>query len=109
MQWVRELCADESRALFVMGGPGVGKSALGKRIAAHAQQAGARVHRVRCDASGAPPLWPFAQLLERLAAPAGSYREPAAGRCDAALRAALQAMDASSARPDGARSGAAAQ
>ena len=56
-------------ALFTLAGePGVGKSRLAQEAAAHARAQGARVVWGRCwEHGGAPPYWPWAQVLRGLA------------------------------------------
>ena len=70
-----EICAaiDGSAAgrgsLFTLAGePGVGKSRLAQEAASHARVQGARVVWGRCwEHGGAPPYWPWAQVLRGLA------------------------------------------
>src|SRR5271155_327232 len=56
-------------ALFTLAGePGVGKSRLAQEAAAHARAQGARVVWGRCwEHGGAPPYWPWVQVLRGLA------------------------------------------
>jgi eukaryotic-like serine/threonine-protein kinase len=56
-------------ALFTLAGePGVGKSRLAQEAASHARAQGARVVWGRCwEHGGAPPYWPWAQVLRGLA------------------------------------------
>jgi AAA ATPase domain len=56
------------RLLLVAGEPGIGKTWLAEHLAGHATARGARVLWVRCwEGGGAPPLWPWAQVLRALA------------------------------------------
>ncbi len=51
----------------VVGEPGIGKSRLTERATAAARDHGFRVATGRCSADeGAPPLWPWSQVLEQL-------------------------------------------
>ena len=70
-----EICAGIDSAvsgqgtLFTLAGePGVGKSRLAQEAAAYARAKGARVIWGRCwEHGGAPPYWPWAQVLRGLA------------------------------------------
>ena len=56
------------RLLLVAGEPGIGKTWLAEHLAGHATTRGARVLWVRCwEGGGAPPFWPWAQVLRALA------------------------------------------
>src|SRR5918993_3229490 len=56
------------RLVLVAGEPGIGKTWLAEHLAEHAAKRGARVLWVRCwEGGGAPPFWPWAQLLRALA------------------------------------------
>ena len=56
------------RLLLVAGEPGIGKTWLAEHLAGQATTRGARVLWVRCwEGGGAPPFWPWAQLLRALA------------------------------------------
>jgi hypothetical protein len=57
------------RLLLVAGEPGIGKTWLAEHLAGHATARGARVLWVRCwEGGGAPPFWPWAQVVRALAA-----------------------------------------
>jgi AAA ATPase domain len=53
---------------LILGEPGIGKSALADRLSGHAVGRGALVLWSRCwDGPGAPPFWPWAQIIRALA------------------------------------------
>jgi hypothetical protein len=55
--------------LLIVGEAGVGKTRLTDEVIALATGAGARAHRVTCWAeAGAPPFWPWSELLRALGA-----------------------------------------
>jgi tetratricopeptide (TPR) repeat protein len=55
------------RLFLIVGEPGVGKTWLAERLADHALERGTRVLWGRCwDGGGAPPFWPWAQLVAAL-------------------------------------------
>ena len=57
-----------ARLLLIAGEPGIGKTWLAEHLAGHAGRRGARVLWVRCwEAGGAPPFWPWTQVLGLLA------------------------------------------
>jgi tetratricopeptide (TPR) repeat protein len=56
------------RLFLIAGEPGIGKTWLAEHLAEHAAKRGARVLCVRCwEAGGAPPFWPWAQMIRVLA------------------------------------------
>jgi AAA ATPase domain len=56
------------RLFLVAGEPGIGKTALAEHLADHAIRRGARVLWGRCwEDGGAPPFWPWAQMIGTLA------------------------------------------
>jgi tetratricopeptide (TPR) repeat protein len=56
------------RLLLIAGEPGIGKTWLAEHLAVHAGGRGARVLWARCwEAGGAPPFWPWTQMLDILA------------------------------------------
>jgi predicted ATPase len=60
--------AGRLRLLLIAGEPGIGKTWLAEHLAEHAAKRGARVLWVRCwEAGGAPPFWPWTQMLRALA------------------------------------------
>ncbi|WP_336921051.1 AAA family ATPase [Aquipuribacter sp. SD81] len=88
----------------VVGEPGIGKSALLGDLAAAARARGVTVATGRCSQDdGAPPLWPFLQVLRDLGAGAASPLElvptgdaPAFGTWE---RVARGVLDAAAERP----------
>jgi len=59
--------AGHGRLFLLVGEPGIGKTRLASEIAADAARRGALVLWGRCDEEvGAPPFWPWAQILRRL-------------------------------------------
>jgi tetratricopeptide (TPR) repeat protein len=55
---------DRGRLFLLSGEPGIGKSRLIREFAARARENGARVLWGRCwEAGGAPPYWPWVQLI----------------------------------------------
>ena len=59
--------AGRTACAVVTGEPGIGKSRLCAELAASARKRGARVLVGRCSQDdGAPPLWPWTTILERL-------------------------------------------
>jgi len=71
---LRELAAGLDRAfagrggiVFLKGEPGIGKTSLAEKVAADAATRGAAVHWGRStQAEGAPPYWPWRQILRSL-------------------------------------------
>src|SRR5829696_4442377 len=60
--------AGRVRLVLIAGEPGIGKTWLAEHLAEHAAKQGARVLWVHCwEGGGAPPFWPWAQLLRVLA------------------------------------------
>jgi DNA-binding SARP family transcriptional activator/tetratricopeptide (TPR) repeat protein len=67
--------AGSGRAVLVEGEPGVGKTRLAEAVTDEAAARGFAVLWGRCaEGEGAPPLWPWAQILRA----AGADRDPAA-------------------------------
>src|SRR5215208_4947041 len=65
------------RLVLIAGEPGIGKTWLAEHLAEHAAKRGARVLWVRCwEGGGAPPFWPWAQLLRGLAERLGAAALP---------------------------------
>jgi hypothetical protein len=66
-QALEQSLAGRTACAVVTGEPGIGKSRLGAELAAVARARGARVLVGRCSQDdGAPPLWPWTTILERL-------------------------------------------
>lgn len=62
-----DVVAGKGRLFLLVGEPGIGKTRLASELAAEATQQGALVLWGRCDEDvGAPPFWPWAQVLRRL-------------------------------------------
>jgi DNA-binding CsgD family transcriptional regulator/tetratricopeptide (TPR) repeat protein len=56
--------AGKGRLVMLAGEPGIGKTRIAQELATLAEQRGARVLWGRCyEGEGAPPYWPWAQLL----------------------------------------------
>src|SRR5215212_6771212 len=56
------------RLFLIAGEPGIGKTGLVERLAGHAAERGARVAWGRCwEGGGAPPYWPWAQIIRTVA------------------------------------------
>jgi predicted ATPase len=56
------------RLFLITGEPGIGKTWLVEHLAAHATTQGIRVYWGRCwEGGGAPPFWPWAQVIGALA------------------------------------------
>ncbi len=71
--------AGVGQLLLITGEPGIGKSALLAEIARQATARGARVLRGVCwDGAGAPPWWPWIQVLRGIDRDAAGFGE--AGR-----------------------------
>jgi tetratricopeptide (TPR) repeat protein len=65
---LEDAIAGRMRLLLIAGEPGIGKTWLAEHLAGHAAAEGAQVVWVRCwEAGGAPPFWPWSQLLGVLA------------------------------------------
>jgi DNA-binding SARP family transcriptional activator len=72
--------AARGRLVLVGGEPGIGKSRLAEELAARAKERGALVVWGRCwEGGGAPPYWPWVQVLRACAADEQQPVEPASG------------------------------
>lgn len=64
-----DACAARTTLFLITGEPGIGKTALAAHLARQLQDLGARVLWGRpWDGGGAPPYWPWVQILRRLVA-----------------------------------------
>ena len=65
---LEESLCGRGRVSLVSGDPGIGKTAVARRIAGRAEEAGARVVWARCrEEGGAPVHWPWVQIVRALA------------------------------------------
>jgi len=89
---LRSALAGQGSIVLVTGEPGIGKSALGRELAARAAGAGLRVASARCwEAGGAPSYWPWLQVFRALGvAPFDSSTSVEADDSRERLLAALQ-------------------
>ncbi len=56
------------RLLLIAGDPGIGKTRLAEELAARAAARGVQVHRGACyELEGAPPFWPWLQVVRSVA------------------------------------------
>lgn len=56
------------RLFLIAGEPGIGKTGLAEQLARHAADRGARAAWGRCwEGGGAPPYWPWAQIIRAIA------------------------------------------
>ena len=79
--WLEDAGAGRSHLVLVGGEAGIGKTRLATALADHAAANGARVVWGRTtELDGAPPYWPWLQVLEQLDQPAllapGSATDP---------------------------------
>ena len=59
-----EVVAGHGRLVMLAGEPGIGKTRIAEKLAAHAESRGARVLWGRLhEGSGAPPYWPWVQII----------------------------------------------
>ncbi|HEX4759849.1 MAG TPA: AAA family ATPase [Thermoleophilaceae bacterium] len=64
---LRDACAGRGEFALIAGEPGIGKTALAAAVSERAREAGARVVWGRCwEAGGAPPFWPWGQVVTDL-------------------------------------------
>ena len=58
----------QGRLFLIAGEPGIGKTRLAEQLAGHATERGAQVVWGRCwEGGGAPPYWPWAQIVRSIA------------------------------------------
>src|SRR5262245_34723643 len=61
---IDDVLAGRGQVVLVYGEPGIGKTTLARRVAAHARERGLDVSWCRCrDGEPAPPYWPWIELL----------------------------------------------
>jgi DNA-binding SARP family transcriptional activator len=61
---LRDALSGRGRLVMLGGEPGIGKSRLAEELCRSAGSAGAEIHWGRCwEAGGAPPYWPWLQVL----------------------------------------------
>ena len=83
---LEDAVAGRGRLFLVAGEPGIGKTWLAEQLVGHANSRGTRVLWGRCwEGGGAPPFWPWAQMIGTLA-----------GDCDDAALAAYLGAGADS-------------
>jgi eukaryotic-like serine/threonine-protein kinase len=64
-----DVLAGLGRLFLLAGEPGIGKTGLTEQLAAHAAKSGASIAWGRCwEGGGAPPFWPWAQIVDSVAA-----------------------------------------
>ena len=69
---VDDAMAGRGRLILLSGDPGVGKSRTAEEVGAYARGRGARVLWGRCyESDGAPPFWPWVQVLRAALGKAG--------------------------------------
>ena len=65
---LERMCAGQGRLVMISGEPGIGKTRLSQEIGGIAAQQGATLFWGRCyDQRGAPPYWPWVQVLRHCA------------------------------------------
>lgn len=65
---LEDAAGGRGRLFLIAGEPGIGKTWLAEQLASHAIQRGARVLWGRCwEGGGAPPFWPWTQMIRTLA------------------------------------------
>src|SRR2546426_4007368 len=70
----------EGSLFLVTGEPGIGKTRLASEFGREASAQGARVHWGRCqETNGAPPYWPWLQILREIGASELLEAVPSAG------------------------------
>lgn len=72
---IQDASSGRGRMLLFSGEPGIGKTCLADQAASYAASRGMRVAWGRCwEGGGAPPFWPWIQILRELI---GTRRDPA--------------------------------
>src|SRR5213593_271303 len=88
---LRSAVAGQPRIVLLTGEPGIGKTRTAQEIVAHAAQRDVLALWSRCpEEPGAPPYWPWLQLIRRYVA---LHDEPALGQTLAAAAPQLAALD----------------
>ena len=65
---LEDAAGGRGRLFLIAGEPGIGKTWLAEHVAEHATSRGTRVVWGRCwEGGGAPPFWPWAQVIGALA------------------------------------------
>ena len=65
---LEDAISGRGRLFLIAGEPGIGKTWLAEHLAGHATKRGTRVLWGRCwEGGGAPPFWPWAQMIRALA------------------------------------------
>jgi hypothetical protein len=65
---LEDAAGGRGRLFLIAGEPGIGKTWLAEQLTSHAIQRGARVLWGRCwEGGGAPPFWPWTQMIRTLA------------------------------------------
>ncbi len=73
-----EVAVGDGRVVLVAGEPGIGKTRLAEEVAQQATRGGVAVAWGRCsEEQGAPPFWPWVQVLRELLADVPPERLPA--------------------------------
>ena len=85
---LEDTLAGQGRLVMLVGEPGIGKTRTAQELASHAEARGTRVWWGRCyEDEGAPPYWPWVQLLRsyiQQQAPKRLQTEMGAGAADIA-------------------------
>ena len=93
-----EMLSGAGQLLLVTGEPGIGKSAVLAEVARRGSQRGARVLRGVCwRGAGAPPYWPWTQVLRGVELDDAGYGEAGrllAGQPEGGVGSAQEAADA---------------
>ena len=65
---LEDALAGQGRLFLIAGEPGIGKTRLAEQLTQHAAERGARTVWGRCwEGGGAPPYWPWAQIVRAIA------------------------------------------
>jgi DNA-binding CsgD family transcriptional regulator/tetratricopeptide (TPR) repeat protein len=85
---LEDALAGRGRLVMLVGEPGIGKTRTARELMGHAGQRGALVLWGRChESSGAPPYWPWVQMLRAYMREQGTEHlqvEMGSGACDIA-------------------------